>query len=367
MAWISEYSSRASKTDRFAGNPDHIQLLAAGLFGEAGSLLTELKKQKREEGGSYPKEPLRLKEDIGDFLWYFFRLVDLLQPKLVQEFDSSLGNIPIDTGNRYSKSLHLGAAVGKLMDALEAKPLLPADLNFESIWKLLRQTAKEIDVSLEVAAKENLQKIFDRWPETEDYHDLFDNGFEEEERLPRQLEIEFREKIRGKAGSVKPVVILRCNGVNFGDPLTDNNGDLDGYRYHDIFHFSYMVFLGWSPVIRALMKCKRKSDPSVDEAEDGARAVIVEEAVSAAVFSRIKTLGPNEKLEHIDFDLLKMIKEFVKGYQVERVPLWQWEKAIIQGHNLFRKLCENNGGRLILNMHTKTLDYLPIDNGIPQP
>ena len=69
-------------------------------------------------------------------------------------------------------------------------------------------------------------------------------------------------------------MILRCNGVNFGDRLTDNIEDPDWYRYHDIFHFAYMVHLAWSPVIRALLHCKRKSQPKIDEAQDGARAII---------------------------------------------------------------------------------------------
>ena len=64
---------------------------------------------------------------------------------------------------------------------------------------------------------------------------------------------------------------LRCNGLNFGDRLTDNIVDPDGYRYHDIFHFAYAVHLGWSPVIRSLLRAKRKSVPATDENEDGGR------------------------------------------------------------------------------------------------
>ena len=51
-----------------------------------------------------------------------------------------------------------------------------------------------------------------------------------------------------------------------------NIADADGYRYHDIFHIANAVFLGWSPVVRALLRCKRKSQPHIDENEDGARA-----------------------------------------------------------------------------------------------
>ena len=42
-------------------------------------------------------------------------------------------------------------------------------------------------------------------------------------------------------------------------------------RFHDIFHLSYAAILGWSPTVRALLRCKRKSDPRVDEVEDGGK------------------------------------------------------------------------------------------------
>ena len=55
------------------------------------------------------------------------------------------------------------------------------------------------------------------------------------EQLPRNLDIEFRERARGE----QKIVLLRCNGINLGDRLTDNILDPDGYRYHDIFHFAH--------------------------------------------------------------------------------------------------------------------------------
>ena len=49
-----------------------------------------------------------------------------------------------------------------------------------------------------------------------------------------------------------------------------------------MFHFAHAVYLGWSPVLRALLKSKRKSDPRFDENQDGARAQIIEEGVSGS-------------------------------------------------------------------------------------
>ncbi|MEN2469325.1 hypothetical protein [Burkholderia sp. GS2Y] len=51
------------------------------------------------------------------------------------------------------------------------------------------------------------------------------------------------------------------------------------------FHLAYVAHLGWSPVIRALLKLKRKSDPKLDENEDGARAAIIEEGIATWIFN----------------------------------------------------------------------------------
>lgn len=60
------------------------------------------------------------------------------------------------------------------------------------------------------------------------------------------------------------------------------------YRFHDVFHLAYAAVLGWSPVLRALLKCKRKSHPWLDENQDGARAILIEEGISTFVFNHAK-------------------------------------------------------------------------------
>ena len=194
-----------------------------------------------------------------------------------------------------------------------------------------------------------------RWPSDKVYQTLFDGDFPEEEQLPRRLDIEFRERPQGATEAV----ILRCNGINVGDRLTDNIEDPDGYRYHDIFHFSYAVHLGWSPVIRALLRCKRKSCAEKDEGQDGARALILEEAVAAVVFSRAKQLRFFEEIDHVDYDLLKTISEIVQGFEVESVPIWQWEAAILNGYSVFRSLRRHRGGKVTIDLEQRKLCYLP--------
>ena len=54
-----------------------------------------------------------------------------------------------------------------------------------------------------------------------------------------------------------------------------------------VFTMSFILptrpFRIWSPTFRALIKQKRKSDPKVDDAQDGGRAIVVEEGLTAWV------------------------------------------------------------------------------------
>ena len=354
--WLIEFARAAEKTDRLSSSPDHRLLVAAGLLGEAGSILSEVKKEQRERD-AYPVYRRRMEEELGDFLWYFVRLVGVLDADFLRELETpptlesmSEGTPPLAT------FLEFGHAVGEILAAVRrATSKEQTRALVQRVWGLLHAVARQAKVVLQDAAIANTRKIESRWPRDRVHSPLFDNGFAQEEQLPRTLEIEFRERAQGAL----KVVILRCNGINFGDRITDNIRDPDGYRYHDIFHFAHAVHLGWSPVVRALLRCKRKSSERIDEGEDGARAAIVEEAIAAVVFSRAKQLKFFEGLDHVDYDLLKTIGEFSVGYEVENVPLWQWETAILNGYELFRKLRENQGGRVRLDLQKRRLNYTP--------
>src|ERR1700730_2357997 len=104
---------------------------------------------------------------------------------------------------------------------------------------------------------------------------FFDSAFREEEQLPRIFKIDFR-KVAGK--NKMGIRIVLDDRQQLGDIVNDNSHKEDFYRFHDIFHCSFATLLGWSPCTRVLMKCKRKSNPLIDEIEDGARATITEEA-----------------------------------------------------------------------------------------
>ena len=184
---------------------------------------------------------------------------------------------------------------------------------------------------------------------------MFDSEFGEDERLPSLFEIHIRQRKSGQS-------YLQWNGVFIGNPLTDNILDPDGYRFHDVFHFAHAAVLHWSPTFRALIKHKRKSDTVIDEAQDGGRAIVVEEGLSAWLFTRAKELRFFEGQTSLSFDLLKTVNEFVQGYEVQACPLRLWEDAILQGYAVFRNVRTQNGGVVIGDRAARTLRFrsLPV-------
>ena len=349
MSWLTEYSEAAARTDRLVGEPNHTEILTAGLFGEAGSVLAELKKEDRERQ-AYPAYRNRLVEELGDLLWYLVRFSTAAAQFKLASLDPPV-HPPQQRNERVlDRALVLGAAIGELC-ALQQEEGKVGEERLQAVWDALFRVAVGAGISLYDAAQQNLAKIRSRWPREHQFIPFFDDSFEEWEQLPRKLHVEFRQIER----SGTKVVILRCNGLNFGDRLTDNIEYPDFYRFHDVFHFAYAVYLGWSPVMRSLLNCKRKSDPRLDENQDGARARIIEEAISAVVFSRAKEMEFYRGIGHVDYDLLKTIREFVRGFEVEQAPLWQWEKAILQGYRVFRALRDNNGGNVTLDMLNREL------------
>src|SRR5262249_20165871 len=161
------------------------------------------------------------------------------------------------------------------------------------------------------------EKVSDRWPlDRSNRPPLFDDAYDDDERILRNFDMHFIEReVRGKK-----YVVQRCQGIKIGDRLTDNMVEDDGYRSHEVFHLAYGAILGWSPVTRALFRSKRKSNPVVDEVEDGARATIIEEGVSTWIFNNAKGRKFFEGLETLDYGLLKAVRKLVAGFEVERCP-----------------------------------------------
>lgn len=381
---LDEYQQFTTKTDKnkqagIAG----LGFVLLGLFGEVGSLLSELKKKQRDKD-SYVAYHDSVIEELGDVLWYFanaglranlpLSAIARLVPASLADWDyhgreGAAIFIDLQTAKAEFKGplsndiverrlLALAGKVGQLIENFSNRKFdtnrdaLSADL--VEIFRTLVAAADEADVSLDEAARRNIAKTLGRWPIQQNWEALYDDGFIEDERLPRRIEMVFKE--RDVAG--RKYVIQQCNDINIGDRLTDNRLEPDDYRFHDVFHLAYAAILGWSPVIRALFKVKRKSRPEIDENQDGARAVLIEEGVSTWVFNHGLRNQHFRSIDSLDYSLLKAVRELVKGYEVETRPLWQWELSILEGFRVFREVCAHRGGTVIadLNEHTITFE-----------
>src|SRR5262249_1687593 len=216
------------------------------------------------------------------------------------------------------------------------------------LWYLANIAEKE-GLDLQEIAEENLAKIADRYhPDQPDSTPLFggeryDAAYPESEQLPLSLTVEFREiEVNGRRK-----LETTSNGKKFGDALTDNSHVDDGYRFHDVFHFTNAILLGWSPIVRRQLRVKRKSVPQVDEVEDGARAAVTEEAISAVVFGHAKDFSFFRGSDSVEFGLLRMIKQMTAPFEVRDKGLRQWEIAILEGYKVWRDMVANKGGVFI--------------------
>jgi hypothetical protein len=122
---------------------------------------------------------------------------------------------------------------------------------------------------------------------------------------------------------------------------------------------AYAAILGWSPTLRSLFKVKRKSKPEIDENEDGARAGLIEEGISTWIFNHGVRHHDFRNVSSLDYALLKAVRELVKGYEVEKRPLWQWERAILEGFRIFRELRQHRGGTVIADLTTRSISFEP--------
>lgn len=291
---FSEYQSQALKTSQIpASTDDDVIVPLLGLAGETGELLTEYKKYLRD-GEAHKLFTERIQEELGDLLWYI--------ADVASKFDLDLGKI----------------------------------------------------------AQINLQKSQDRWGARETTNDAyaesenyFDRNFPENERLPRQFKVEITEFNQSDSVKMKAFV----DGKQIGNDLTDNSYFSDGYRFHDIFHFSYAAILGWSPVTRSNLRRKRKSHPLIDEVEDGGRAIAIEEGISALVFSYAKDHEFLAGISTIDYQLLKTIKNMTTHLEISQKSLGDWEKAIIIGYEIWRQVKNNRGGIIIVDLDNGSIIY----------
>lgn len=384
---LDAYQSRACASNQFQGTADAVNQLRFGLFGEIGGLLAAVKKEHRD---LTPAEHHSVTEELGDSLWYATTVavqyglslhaigvagmvhlqsrlkVDKGAPGATLSFEEIDGLLAycraeVETLDLGKELRRLGSHAGQLLQ-LEDPPDFahanPADL-LAGILADMAVTACLFRQKIADIARSNLLKIESRWPPVGTAHiALFDEKMGPLERFPRKIEMHFIE--RHKADGT-PYVVQQWNGVNIGDRLTDNRLEPDGYRFHDVFHLAYVVHLGWSPVVRALLKLKRKSDEKLDESEDGARATIIEEGIATWIFNHAsgRNLFAQGVVGKLEYGMLKQVRDMVAGYEVAACPIWQWERAILDGFAVFRDLYSHGGGIVTADLDSRSLTFTP--------
>lgn len=363
---VADYARQVEATDKMKRD---IRPVLFGLFGEVGGIMAAAKKHHRE-GAIFVGYRRAVVDEFGDTLWYLAALCRRLSISLEELFskavakddyvsfiaasDVSFGAVaqiiaPKEVANLDDALEGLGSAAAVLLRTAEG-----TEASEEQLVGFIDKYIRALQVSgvaFGEVMRNNLRKTTGRFLQA-DINALptFNYDFEPEEQLPDHFEIEITQRKSGQS-------YLRWNGVFIGDPLTDNILDPDGYRFHDVFHFAHAAILHWSPVMRALIKQKRKSDKKTDESQDGGRAIVVEEGLTAWIFSRAKELAFFENKDSLSFDMLKTIEDFVRGYEVDQCPLSLWERAILDGYKVFREVRRNEGGVVIGDRKARTIEY----------
>ncbi len=304
----------ARLSDQKPGNdPESMVVPALGLVAEAGSLVDIFKKWLRD-GITFDRQRDFARVELGDVLWYL--------ANLASRFDLSLNEIAENNLNRTRNRYGFGP---------------------------------------------------DRWNE-EDVKTSFDNVLPVSERFPRRMVFHF-EETQDPDGQWRAVMRLleatpnpfphgrqftedpKGRGFTVGDPLRNNSLRDDGYRYHDAIHISFMAVLGWSPVMRSLLRLKRKSRVELDDVEDGARAVDIEEGLASQLAVRASKYEGYKSDRVVDNGTLDIVLEHTSGLEVSRRPGWLWKLAISTGFQCLESLKMNHGGYLVADLEAREVEY----------
>jgi NTP pyrophosphatase (non-canonical NTP hydrolase) len=308
------FQENAKTTDMHPSNdPDSLTIPILGLLGEAGSLATAYKKYLRD-GMPWESNKNFIQQELGDLLWYISTI-----------------------------ATH-------------------CDLDLDKIAQLnLSRTESRYGYNLQ------------QWRDKFDVVSL-DKDFPETERFPRKMQFLFEEKCLGDGEKTVTMTLVAAEpnyfpegaiqaesekklGFTLGSPLTNNSWLDDGYRFHDALHIAFLAVLGWSPVLRSLLRLKRKSQPRVDECEDGARAYDVEEGITSLLARRAPQYNWFLEPQNIDNETLDDILDHTKGLEIGQLPAWLWKHSISSGFTIMKHLEENAGGYVLIDLDRSSIEY----------
>jgi NTP pyrophosphatase (non-canonical NTP hydrolase) len=293
---FDDYQRAAAMTDQVPGSAgDALVVPLLGMAGEAASLLVEYKKWLRD-GEAHRLFRDQIAEELGDLLWYV--------ANLATKFELDLADV---AASNLRKTQRRWLAVG---------PEAPA-----STMPL-----------------------------------LFDDGRPESERFPRQMVAEITQSsdTRGVATAT-----LTIDGRQIGAKLQDNAYEDDGYRFHDVLHLGSVALLGWSPTMRGLLGRKRRTDPLLDNVEDGGRAIVIDEGLAAFVFDYARRNNFLEGVDRVDYELLRTIGNLTSGFEVAIRSPAEWERAILTSVGVWREIRRQGGGRIHLDLPGREFAVVP--------
>jgi NTP pyrophosphatase (non-canonical NTP hydrolase) len=223
----------------------------------------------------------------------------------------------------------------------------------DALW-YVSNLASKFGLSLSEVAEANLLKVGDRWnPDCRTHPAFFDDAFPVTEQLPRTFVVRFSEECVGGRMRVE----ARLNGEKYGQALTDAAPVDDGYRFHDVLHLAFATFLAWSPVTRRNLHRKRRSDPLIDEVQDGGRAVVIEEAAAAHAYSYARRHNLLDGVGAVDHSTLRTIQELTAPFEVSGRTSAEWQAAIVEGFGMFRLLLHHGGGIVRGNLYDRRMDF----------
>ncbi len=375
---IEEYSRQAAKTIQQNTERKSEKIFLMGLLGEIGEIATAIKKATQDEAATNSKHSKkrvkeRVEEELGDALWYINALANQYSHTLEKVFNQSLLAVfeksesceppTVTTIEDYQEKVEAKLAeekeetktIYKVFSGLcenfsEIKNPKEAIKPLSDILSYCAFAVRIYSLNLSNVAQKNIDKITNLYDVTsDDNYESLDEGFPKDEQFPKKIEFVFYDHEK----SIK----IYVNKVIIGDKLTDNSSEEDGYRYHDVFHIANMAILGWSPVMRGMLKRKRKSDPKTDENEDGARAAILEEAIVAYVFQYAKDNNFFSNEEEVEAPILSTIQSLTKNLEVSKRRAADWRKAIKQGFECFKGLQGNKGGVIVADLTEKKITY----------
>lgn len=425
----SEYQAFVNESDQFKDRTrsERLDIALYGLAGEVGSVAAAIKKRiLGDKEASWQNANEEIEEELGDALWYCFQLAEILSvDREVSILALDIQNLRTELGAEDERAHRIERVLtaersAQFLEAAQNFLRDPSEITFDGyqvvafltartsdatlvevclavLWQLnaelLRQKLPEIErelnktlpdrnmndvlsaiiwhlsalaslyeLKLNDIATRNVKKVAARRNRGQ-RTPLHDRDYKPAEQLPRKLEIAFVTLGNNRAR-------MYCEGRRLGDPLTDNSYEDDGYRYHDVMHLANAAVLGWSPVLRKLLDKKRRSDPKVNEVEDGARAQIVEEAVIKAIHAegmRLARFG-SEQAEQvrlfpnrndISFRFLRLIRTFVSDLEAKDNLYWEWEDAIYIGHEMFNKLRLEGQGTITVDLENQSLAFRP--------